>query len=813
MVKTKGLNCLFIGTVISLLSFVAVASNQGVDESSQFSQWKIRSEKSLQIESDQQQIPAYRAKNPQKLTANIAQLQQLLLGEQQAFIVSLPLPNGQLVDYRLRHTSVMANGLAEHYANIKTFTGYQLDNKQNTGRFDITPNGFHGMFHYDGQLVYIDPERRSLTQIQTSFLYSSTLQNERYLSYYRKDASHLAGVEAIELFSPKNKLSQLIDETKQSSVDRASKSAPKSTAIRTYRLAVSAVGEYTQFNGGTVDSAMAEIITMVNRLNEVYQRDFSIKLELVANNNLLVFTDPATDPFANNSDDGGINTEIIDDLIGNSNYDIGHVVSTGGGGLAILGGVCNTRYKGDGVTGDPNPINDAFYIDYVAHEVGHQFGANHTFNGVEGSCDGNRDFVAAYEPGSASTIMGYAGLCGSQDLQNNSDAFFHAKSIDEVSAYINSSDGRNCGADSAQSNNAAIVDAGKDFTIPAQTPFILTGSATDADGDTLMYSWEQFDLGTSSNSSNDMIDDGLRPLFRVWQPTAEPIRILPRMEDVLQNTTVIGEVYPTTTRNVNFRLMVRDGNGGVSFDAMRVFVVDTSEAFAVTSPLANDTWSVLNQTVYWNVAETTAVPISCASVDILLSSDGGNSFEYVLASGVANNGSADISLASITNQQANSEKSRLKIACSDNIFFAVNQGDFTITAIIPENINIDAQQSISVQEGSSVQLTANMFTYSGTFSDTAKVSITVAGGNDYVVSESTVTPDANFSGTLFVDVIAKVNAVSSEIFTAKITVVATPEPVNSSSGGSVFWLLLSSMALLSRWLKTVNITVLSKGVK
>ncbi len=811
---------------------VAKANNTTV---SQFKQWQASSLPATNIEESSHLVkPVLQA-----FTADANQLRALLLNKTTNIVISVPLPDGQLIDFILTPSSIMAAELAQSYPEIKTFTGVQVGNANNSGRFDITPNGFHGMFNYDGEVVFIEPETAvvSTYELQSKqalpyglqrnsklglkpILQRKFNQTDNYQSYLGKKVQ-LADRAKYQFHQPKlsaeinSSWLQTANNAATVSEVTAAKSAPSQSAIRTYRLAISTAAEYSQFNGGTVDSAMAEIVTLVNRLNEVFQRDLAVKLELVANNNLLIFTDPATDPFANTSDDGEINTQVINDIIGSNSYDIGHVVGTNGGGVALLGAVCSAQVKGDGVTGSPTPNNDAFYIDYVAHEVGHQFGANHTFNGSAGACAGNREEDAAYEVGSGSTIMSYAGICGNQNLQDHSDAFFHSKSIDEVSAFITSGDGSNCGSVTGETNNTAIVDAGADYTIPANTPFILTGSATDVDNDSLTYSWQQYDLGTVSASVAEQVDDGSRPLFRAWSPVSNSDRVLPKLDSVLTNSTSIGETFASTDRSLNFRLLVRDGEGGVSFDSNEITVVDTGESFAVSAPLLNDTWSSNNQNVSWQVAQTNSSPINCASVDVLLSTDGGSNFTKTLLSNTANNGSSEVSLSAYCADDINTDAARIKVACSDNIFFAINSGDFTINKMASgTDIAITSQQTLSINQGESLAITSELFTYG---CDTP-TSITINSGNDYSVEGNTVTPNSDFSGTLNVGIISHKSGISSDVFTASITVVAIAEPepepepeptepdptepevvtTTSESSGSVFWLLSAIVILALR---------------
>ena len=424
-------------------------------------------------------------------------LQQQLLSHD-LVTIDLPLPDGNYVTYQLTLSRVMHPELSAKYPSIKTFSGVQLDHPENQGQFDITPQGFHGVFNFGDEKVFIDP--------------SSRVSDSHYHNYYRKNAQPIEQSEFAKRSPPRKRaIASTHDILKKTTISNA-----KSAELVKYKLAIATTGEYAEFHGGTKERALAALVTLVNRLNDVYQRDLAITFELVADNDSIIYTDSSSDPFDNTDADIDLNVAVINDAIGVDNYDIGHLVGTGGGGLASFRAVC-TSYKAEGVTGSSRPTSDAFYIDYVAHEIGHQFGADHTFNGTQGACDGNRASNSAYEPGSASTVMGYAGICDGQNIQNSSEPYFHIHSIDQIRAFIAPLE--SCGTKVAISNDAPSVDAGADYTIPAKTPFTLVGSATDADNDSLRYSWEQFDLGTASNSAaEDATDDGQRPLFRTFSP-------------------------------------------------------------------------------------------------------------------------------------------------------------------------------------------------------------------------------------------------------------------------------------------------------
>lgn len=588
-------------------------------------------------------------------------------------VLSVPMPDGGTLDFRVQETDVMPAALAARFPQIRTYAGTAIGEPGTTGRFDIGPRGFHGMVSSARGTAYIDPVRRGETRY--------------YRSYFRRD-----------LLDRRLPPDQVIPRSTRAAAARtsglaaAALSAGVSRAgeLRTYRLALAADGEYSQFQDPPANAlaqpdkgvVLAELVNVTNRVTGIYERELGIRLQLVENEDQIIFTSPLLDPYVDSQGTQMllVNTAVIDARIGSANYDIGHVVSTGGGGVAGLGVVCVTAAKGRGVTGLPEPIGDGFYVDYVAHEMGHQFGANHTFNSETGSCGGgNRNASTAYEPGSGTTIMAYAGICGADNTAQHSDDFFHAASFDEIVAYTTTDTGNSCGTLTQTGNQPPVVTVpAGGFTIPVGTPFELTGAATDPDGDALSYYWEQFDLGAAGSPDSP---DATAPLFRDFRAVPSPTRVFPQPSDLFTGTHTLGEILPAVTRTLNFRLTARDNriapsSGGVASAALSFEVTAAAGPFRVTAPLSNATLRGGDAlAVGWDVAGTTAAPVSCAAVDIAATSDLGQHWTPLLT-GVPNNGSAQVRLPNVA-----ASALRLRVKCSNNVFFALAPATLTIEPV------------------------------------------------------------------------------------------------------------------------------------
>jgi hypothetical protein len=430
----------------------------------------------------------------------------------------------------------------------------------------------------------------------------------------------------------------------------------------------------------------------MNRVSGIFEREVSIRLELIANNHLVVYTNAATDPYTegNLGIMIGQNQANMDAVIGSANYDIGHVFGgTSFAGLAVLNSVCVNASKARGASVRFQPVGDLFVL-LVAHEMGHQLGAFHSFNGNEGGCAGNRMAGAAVEPGSGSTILSYAGTCGSQDLQPQWDDYLSWISILQIIDYTFFQSGSNCPVITPTGAVPPIVDAGLGgFTIPLSTPFTLTATATTVGAPT--YSWEEKDLGPAGHPDTP---SGNAPIFRSFSAVTSPSRTFPKLSDLLNNVHTIGELLPTYARSLSFRVTVRDvqaGGVGVDYADLAFSVSEAAGPFLVTAPNTAVVWPVGSvQSVTWDVSNTNVAPVNCANVNVLLSTDGGVTFPITLASTTPNDGSENVTVPNNPTPSA-----RVKVAAADNVFFDIS------------NVNFQVQTASSVDDGRDIAVAPN----------------------------------------------------------------------------------------------------------
>lgn len=580
-------------------------------------------------------------------------------------IITFPNSNGKLEKFRMYEASVLEPELAARHPELQSYVGQGVDNPSSSVYLSTTIFGLHSVTRSVNGTTYIDP-------------YTANLQN--YIVFDRNSR-----VQARQFGC------QVADENTSGRADDASASNlafANDGLLRTYRLAMACTVQYAAFHitaanadSGTLAEKKAAVLNAMGvsivRLNSVYEREMSVRMVLVANNeNIIYVGNDDEDPFTNSPQMINEIQPIVDAAIGVGNYDMGHGFCTTDSGIAQVASVCGTG-KARGITGQPNPVGDTFDIDYVAHEMGHQFGATHTQNNA---C--NRSAGTAVEPGSASTIMGYAGICA-PNVQTNSDDYFHAVSLAQMFSFVTS--GGTCSVNTSNGNAAPTITPLTNYTIPAGTPFILKGNGADTNGDALTYCWEQTDAGATT-AVPSATSAAANPNFRSVAPSTSTDRYIPSLPNVIANNFAsTWEVLPTVNRTMNFALTVRDNklNGGQTARQNMTVTFDAANGpFAVTSQAADGVSYTQNstQTVTWNVAGTTAAPFNSPNVNILLSTDGGLTFPTVLASNTPNDGTQTVTIPDVA-----APFCRIMVQSVGNIFYALNTKAFAIGYTVTNN--------------------------------------------------------------------------------------------------------------------------------
>ena len=601
--------------------------------------------------------------------------------------IDLPLPNGDFVRVKVIDSPILSPEMTARYPDIRTWKVVGVDDPAITGRIDFTTKGFHGMLTLaDGDTVYIDPDSE-----QTGNIYHSLSKRENS-THFNTDFN-----------------CQVHDEHAINHSDSLAKTSAKVLAAapalnrKTYRLAVAGTGEYTASQGGSTSSAYSSMVTTINRVNQIYTRDIGVSLQLVSGEDL-IYTNAATDPYSNNSSASALVNDNITNMTayGNANFDLGHVFTRGSlGGLAYVGVACVnsanggtlTSAKAGGATGTNSPAGESFSIEYVAHEIGHQLGADHTFNSTQSGCGGgNRTGETAVEPGSGSTIMSYSGLCGSDNIQSSSDAMFHFASISQINSYTRSGAG-NCGTDTSTGNQNPVANAGGSISIPANTPFLLDGSATGGSS----YSWDQTDTGSASAVN---VDTGNNAIIRTLLPSGSQDRYIPGLNNLFSGGSTSGEILPQTTRSLNFTYVVRDGSGGIGTSSKVISVTDTGSTFSVVSQSSAETLSTnQNIDILWNTASTNVAPINCSTVDVQLLRSSG--VKNMLLASTPNDGSETITIPGSTPSMSGA---RIMVGCSDNSFFNIGTGNITIQQGVADTtapvITVSGVNPVSIPQGS-----------------------------------------------------------------------------------------------------------------
>ena len=571
---------------------------------------------------------------------------------QDTFTMEIPMSDGTSRTFLLEENTTMTAGLKDKFPEIKSYDAIATDDSGYLGKVDFTSKGFHAMLlHPVENTQFIDP------------LYQS--ENSIHIAYRKKDFTTAKQMNCEAEFELKG---DGLGEPK-SGINY------NSCVLRTYRIAIAATGEYTIFQGGSVAEALAAQVTTMNRVNGIYERDFGVTMTIVPDNDEIIYTNPNTDPYSNGDVFAMLNENppVINAEIGFSNYDIGHVFGTNSGGVAGFGVTCDSD-KARGVTGNNAPIGDPFDVDYVAHEIGHQFGGSHTFNN---SCNGNRSNSTAVEPGSGSTIMAYAGICN-PNVQNNSDDHFHGVSMRQIGLRINSD---NCPVIAGLDNLSPILDSVvTDFFVPSSTPFALTAYAFDLDeDDVLTYNFEQIDNEISEQPPLSNSPDG--PNFRSFSPTTNPTQYFPRLETLTGSGSNQWEVLSTVDRTMSFRCSVKDnaeGGGCAQYEDLEFEVVSSAGPFFITNPTQSGiTWEAFTEEeITWNVANTDSPPINADFVDIFLSVDGGITYPFTLAEDVPNDGATSVVVPNTPTTDA-----RVMVMNTAGTFFDISNNDFTIIGL------------------------------------------------------------------------------------------------------------------------------------
>lgn len=593
-------------------------------------------------------------------------LEQSPSNEKSTIYIELPMPDGSLSGYDISLSRVLPPSLAKKYPTIRSYRGVGRINKQEEIYLDLSPRGLKAMIIGSESTIIIDPYVQHRSDLYISY--------DKKMAVVDKSQWTCDGSSHLDY-------TQRLHHPDIAHTDGKLKSTGQ--VLMEYKIAVATTAEYTALFGGTVTDGLAAVVTAINRVSGIYEREMGIAFVLVPDNDQLIYTDAASDPFANTSVDVLSIQDVLDDVIGNENYDLGHMFTTSFGGIAALGGLCSVEEKGKGLSGLPNPVGDPFYVDYVAHEIGHQLGGTHTFNGNSQACIFNRIAHSAFEPGSGSTIMAYAGICGSNNLQYNSDAYFHPISLLQMTSFVESA-ADTCANHITTSNNSPTADANPDdlsnLVIPIGTPFELEGEGIDPDGDPLSYLWEQWDLGPQQDVNQG--DNGIGPLFRSWAPTTKETRVFPRLENLLDNTMSVGETLPSTQRDLSFKLTVKDNHGGWSADQVNIEVTPSAGPFRVTNHNSTSSTITENIQVTWDVAGTNGSIINCSHIDVyLLLTETGE--EILIEDNTPNDGSTTAILPYI---QASGV--RVKVKCDNNIFFDINDTDLTIDGgVAPCNVS------------------------------------------------------------------------------------------------------------------------------
>jgi Metallo-peptidase family M12B Reprolysin-like/Ig-like domain CHU_C associated len=619
--------------------------------------------------------------------------------------IKLPLPNGSLKTFKVIGSEVMGEKLASNFPGIRSYKLFGQNKKDNiSGALTVSESGLHAILFTDQGEVVINTDKAFGTE------YSSGYQD-------LNDLAESCGVDAQHLSKLK----------KNPNARKSSVAINSGTQIRTYRIAIITTGEFYANNGGTIASAQTAVISIINSLKAVYERELSVSFNLVATK---IYTDAATDPFNGNNATTAANAFGV--LAGSdptnfavANYDLGQVLNyaIGGGGVAFLNSVCNNYNIGTGLS----PVKGGGFsgctvnnISSLVHEVGHQFGAGHTFNSVSGGCaSGNIMNDYAVEPGSGSTFMSYFSACAPDNLNNTiGRAYFHSTCIEDMLYFIQNS--TKCNTSVTNTNHPPMANAMGNKIVPKGTPFKLTGSGTDADGNMLYYNWEQIDAAPQSFAIRGGADEAQHslysPLFRSVEPTSTGnMRSFPALNQILnfENVANNDEALAQVARTINMRFVARDnvtGGGGLDYQDM-VLTIDNSGPFLLTSQNIPNIWLVGDKkTITWSVNNTDVAPLNVSTINILMSTDGGLTFPTILASNTPNDGNHIVTVPATI---SNTVRIKIEPSSTSHIFFDINNANINIVNTFTcagETSTIAPSYSLATTLGSR-DLNLNMYAF------------------------------------------------------------------------------------------------------
>nr|MBS0038500.1 proprotein convertase P-domain-containing protein [Saprospiraceae bacterium] len=711
--------------------------------------------------------------------------------------VQIPIPSvdGMYNNYLLAESPVMAKELADKFPNIKSYRAISESSSKLSGRISYSPFGFHGVFQTSEGELYIEPFPAG--------------QNQQYAVYYGSDVvlsedsqhSLSCGVDPMDEF---HKTLEDMDRQRKETPTAVNRSG-STLDLRVYRLALAATSAYSSLKGGTVESVMFSLNTAVNLLNEILEREVAVRMMLIPDNDQLIWLSSAGEPYQNLNQGSGLLGQNTDAIVFSggipfNDFDLGHVFT---GGCSDVGGVVSglacTSGKARGVTCHSSN-NIGFIVRRImAHEIAHQFGVSHTWNYCPNQ-ESQRASGSAYEPGSGSTIMSYAGACGDQNIQNNNHNYYHVRSLDQFTFFTRFSPAhQNCAELIFTGNREPVLSLPYEngFSIPVNTPFKLTAEADDPDGDPITFCWEQMDLGPATALGNPTLNS---PLFRSFEPTGSPTRYFPKLPDVISGNNNLAEQLPTYSRELNFRCTVRDNNpdgAAAVWEEVGFSSTESSGPFVITYPNLMETFvgGELVE-VTWDVANTDRAPVNCKSVDILMSTNGGFTYPYVLMSNTPNTGSAEVNVPLVSGTN-----NRIKVRAADNIFFNITERSF----IIEEAVEPGYIFNFSPYHGrlclpQTLEVDYEMEGFLG-FEDTVELSIIGGLPENTNVVEFPSTLTAGESGKMVLDM-TEVNLTSEvevefaivhngdtlirtlffEVVTNDFSDLALVEPANGSSG-------------------------------